>query len=105
MFAPARNAPAETENNRPSPQPNKEPGETSSVTEDDNDSEDDSDSREAQCRCSHCFTTSTLFLNCSFILKVQLISRSFIYFEYVLLCHGFKKLKRIIFPPDGTTIH
>lgn len=49
--------PVETESSRPSPQPGKEPGETSSVTEDDN-SEDDSDSREAQYRCSHCFTTS-----------------------------------------------
>lgn len=53
-----RNAPPEVETNRPSPQPGKEPGETSSVTEDDNDSEDDSDSREAQYRCSHCFATS-----------------------------------------------
>lgn len=52
-------APVETENSRPSPQPGKEPGETSSVTEDDN-SEDDSDSREAQYRCSHCFTTSNI---------------------------------------------
>lgn len=51
------NATAEAENSRPSPQPGKEPGETSSVTEDDN-SEDDSDSREAQYKCSHCFTTS-----------------------------------------------
>ncbi|KAJ8954140.1 hypothetical protein NQ318_005734 [Aromia moschata] len=54
-----RNAPTEAENNRPSPQPGKEPGETSSVTEDDNDSEDDSDSREAQYRCSHCFATNS----------------------------------------------
>ncbi|KAK9746205.1 Atrophin-1 family [Popillia japonica] len=50
--------PVETENSRPSPQPGKEPGETSSVTEDDN-SEDDSDSRDAQYRCSHCFTTNS----------------------------------------------
>lgn len=60
-----RTPPAETENSRPSPQPNKEPGETSSVTEDDNDSEDDSDSRDAQYRCSHCFTTSKYFFSIS----------------------------------------
>lgn len=51
-------APESTEN-RPSPQPGeKKPDETSSVTEDDNESEEDSDSRDAQYRCSHCFTTS-----------------------------------------------
>lgn len=53
----------ETES-RPSPQPGKDPGETSSVTEDDNsehgrDSEYDSDSREAPYKCQHCFATST----------------------------------------------
>lgn len=53
------NTTVETES-RPSPQPGKEPGETSSVTEDDA-SEDDSDSREAQYRCSHCFTTSKFY--------------------------------------------
>lgn len=57
-------APESTEN-RPSPQPGeKKPDETSSVTEDDNESEEDSDSRDAQYRCSHCFTTSMfLFYN------------------------------------------
>lgn len=60
LLCSGRNQPTESENNRPSPQPSKEPGETSSVTEDDNDSEDDSDSRDAQYRCSHCFTTSKL---------------------------------------------